>query len=153
MVDFEFDIDGTEPAEDFSPVPPDTYTLICSATDIKKTQAGTGEYLACEFEIVDDAYKGRKLWNSFTLENPNAMARQIGRGQLSGMCRAMNISGMLQDTNQLHGKLVKAKVVIENDDKGIARNRIKAFASASGDAPKKTTKATATTGAKPPWKK
>lgn len=119
-----FDASQEEPNEGFDPVPSGWYLCVVSDSEMKKTKAGTGEYLKLTFEIIEGEYKGRKLWAQLNLDNPNAQAVQIARGELSALCRAIGVL-VPKDSCELHDRplLVKAKLV-KRQDTGEMKNEV-----------------------------
>ena len=102
MAEYFFNASEVEPQNsNFAPIPAGKYVAVINADQMKDTKAGTGRYLQLEFEIIEGEYTGRKLWARLNLENPNAMAVQIARSELSSICRAVNVL-QLRDTVELH---------------------------------------------------
>lgn len=83
-----------------------------TAADVKDATTGNGCYLALETTVIGPKYVGRKVWKNITLRNTNAQAESIGQGQLSSLCRSVNLP-KLDDTDQLFGKLFRGRVGIE----------------------------------------
>lgn len=145
-----------EPQQAFDTLPAGNYTLEVVNAEVRDTKAGDGKYLWLEHEVIDPAaeFAKRKVWGNVTLRNANAQAEQIGAAQLSGLCRAAGIA-TLDDTDQLIGKIVRAKLAIKPARDGYeAQNVVKAYESANATAPKAAAPA-ARTAAKPaaPWAK
>jgi hypothetical protein len=150
-----FNSADVEPQQSFDVLPAGNYTLEVVNAEVRDTKAGDGKYLWIEHDVIDPVeFAKRKVWGNVTLRNPNAQAEQIGAAQLSGLCRAAGI-GELEDTDQLIGKVVRAKVAIKPAKDGYeASNTIKAYESANASAPK-AAPAAAKPAAKPaaPWAK
>lgn len=96
-----FDANEVEPTTDFDPIPAGKYAAVITESEYKPNKAGTGNYLQLTFQILDGDYKGRFVWARLNLDNPNATAVKIARGELSAICRAV---GVLQpkDSTELH---------------------------------------------------
>lgn len=94
------------------PVPAGLYEAEITGSEIKDAKTGNGCYLALEFTIVGPTHARRKVWQNITLANTNAQAEQIGRGQLSALCHAVNLP-KLDDSDQLFQKLLRIRVGIE----------------------------------------
>jgi hypothetical protein len=113
MANIELDIDNTESTQ-FELIPPGEYKAIMTESEVKQTNAGTGTYLKATWLIVDGEHEGRKIWEMYTLTNPNAKATVIGRGQLKSIALAMGkTSGMVNDSEEMHDKPVLIKVKTE----------------------------------------
>ena len=150
-----FDSTTVEPREDFTGelLPAGTYTVEILDAEVKATKAGTGQILKIDHQVIDPAqYAKRRVWKSINVANANVQAEQIGRSELSGLCRAAGIA-VLDETDQLIGKVVKVKVAIRKGKDGYAdQNEVKAYESAQ-IAPVPTPGAPARTQprATPPW--
>jgi len=154
-----FNASDVDPAADFEAIPPGQYTAIITESETKPTKAGTGSYLQFTFQIVDGEHKGRLLWARLNLDNPSETAVKIARGQLSALCRAVNVL-QPRDSLELHNIPLVIKVGVKRrDDTGEFTNEVKGFAprgggsagtpSSNGVGPRSA----ATAGSTPPWKR
>ena len=66
------------------------------------------------------------MWARLNLSNPNQQAVQIARGELSAICRAVNV---LQpgDSVELHNLPLTIAVKVKTDADGEVRNEIKGY--------------------------
>ena len=122
-----FDASKVDPASSFDPIPAGKYIAVISESEMKPTKSGNGHYLELTLEIGEGQYKGRKLWARLNLDNPNAQAVQIARGELSAICRAV---GVLQpkDSCELHNLPLSIKVACrKRDDTDEITNEIKGY--------------------------
>jgi hypothetical protein len=151
-----FDSSAVEPAADIGELlPAGQYTVEITDAEVKPTKAGTGSVLKLEHTIIDpEQFARRKVWKYLNLTNPNPQAEQIGRAELSALCRAAGIA-VLADSDELLGKVVRARVTVrkgsgdygdQNEVKGYESASVKAEAPASKPAP-------AAAKAAPPWAK
>ncbi len=151
-----FDADAVEPQQSFDLLPAGTYTVEITETDVNETKSGTGTLLKVVHRVIDPAeHAGRLLWNRINLRNQNQQAEQIGQAQLSALCRAAGI-GVLEDSDDLIGAVVRAKVVIRPARDGYdAQNEVKGYESANASKPPvKAAAAPSKPAAKsPPWAK
>ncbi|MEO0513635.1 MAG: DUF669 domain-containing protein [Planctomycetota bacterium] len=154
-----FNASDVDPTADFEAIPPGQYTAIITESENKPNKAGTGSYLQFTFQIVDGEHKGRLLWARLNLDNPSETAVKIARGQLSALCRAVNVL-QPRDSLELHNIPLVIKVGVKRrDDTGEFTNEVKGFAprggaaggtpSGNGVAPRPA----ATAGSTPPWKR
>lgn len=150
-----------EPSSDFNPIPAGAYQVQVVSVEPRTTKAGTGEYLACRLDVIGPTHQGRVLWSNINFRNPNPTAQQIGQQQLGELMRANGI-GLLEDTDQLIGGLLMAKVSISNDAQYGQRNEVKQIKANAEERPapaKQPPKAAAepaaatSAAAKPPWAK
>lgn len=92
---------NASPESEFGALPSGEYPALITDSDVKPTKSGTGSYLELVYQVIDGAYKGRKVWARITLQNPNSTAVQIGQQHLAQLRHA---TGQLQltDSQQLH---------------------------------------------------
>jgi hypothetical protein len=144
------------------PVPAGIYEAEITGSDVKDAKTGNGSYLALEFTILGPTHARRKVWKNITLTNTNAQAEQIGHGQLSALCHAVNIP-KLDDSDQLFQKLLRLRVGIEpakgqypakNDITGFEAHGNTPAPQANGARPAANTPApTPAAAKKAPWQK
>jgi len=154
-----FNASDVDPAADFEAIPPGQYTAIITESENKPNKAGTGSYLQLTLQIVDGEHKGRLLWARLNLDNPSETAVKIARGQLSALCRAVNVL-QPRDSLELHNIPLVIKVGVKRrDDTGEFTNEVKGFtprSSGGGGSPSSNGVAprpVATAGSTPPWKR
>lgn len=128
----EFDSGAVDPQQSFDVLPAGMYSLEITDAEVKDTKAGNGKLMKITHDVIDpEEFAGRKVWANITLRNPNAQAEQIGAQQLSGLCRAAGI-GVLQDSDELIGKIVRAKIGIKPASGQYAeQNVVKAYETAN----------------------
>ena len=95
-----FNANEVEPA-DFDALPSGKYLAMITESEMKPTSAGTGRYLQLTFQVLDGPCRNRRVWARLNLENPNAQAVQIARGELSAICRAVGVMTP-KDSCELH---------------------------------------------------
>jgi hypothetical protein len=132
MAQINMDLTNIDPAPRFDPIPAGDYPVIITASDMKLTKDGSGQYLEMTLEVQGGEFSGRKLFDRLNLHNSNRQAVEIAQRQLSQICHAV---GVLQvaDSEQLHFKplvaMVKLRPAREQFD---ASNEIKGYKAASG---------------------
>jgi hypothetical protein len=109
-----FNANEVEPNAGFDPIPEGWYPACITESEMKPTKAGTGEYLKLAWEIVDGKYKNRKVWNNLNLKNPNAVAVNIARGDLSAICRAIGVLTP-NDSAELHNRPILIHLRLEKE--------------------------------------
>lgn len=151
-----FDSGAVEPQQAFDVLPPGTYTVEISETELQETKSGTGTMLKVVHTVIDPAaFATRKLWKRINIRNQSQQAEQIGQAELSALCRAAGI-GVLNDSDELVGKIVRCKVTVKPaDGQYPEQNEVKAYESANASAPKTAAPAKPPAPAKPapPWAK
>ena len=145
-----FDAAQVEPTTPFDPIPAGKYVAVITESEMKPTKAGTGHYLELSFQIVEGEYKNRFLWARLNLDNPNATAVQIARGELSAICRAVGVMAP-NDSTELHDLplVVRVRCRKRKDTDEIV-NEIRGYAKKEQPAP--ATQPAAANGT-PPWKR
>lgn len=108
-------------------IPAGWYNCIMDQSEMKPTKDGAGAYLECRFDVMDGAFKGRKLYARLNLRNASPQAQEIAYKQLSAIAHAVQVL-QVQDSSQLHGRPLKIKVSVKAaDGQYEAANEIKAY--------------------------
>lgn len=108
-----------------SVVPEGEYGCVMVKSEVKETKNGDGRYLNCEFKIIAGKHQNRTLFHMFNMWLASEKANEIGRGQFSEMCRAVE-KGTVQDSEELHSIPFIAKVKVHSDSYG-EKNKIVKF--------------------------
>ena len=123
-----FDANQVEPSSDLDPIPAGKYLAVITESEMAPNKAGTGHYLKLTFQIIEGQFKNRLLWTRLNLDNPNATAVQIARGELSAICRAVGVLAP-SDSVELHNlPLVIHVKCKKRTDTGEITNEIKGYA-------------------------
>lgn len=156
-----FDASTVGDQEEFTVVPEGDYPMIITASEMKATKNGAGEFLQLVLEIIDGPYKGSRVFDRLNLNNPNPTAVDIAQRALGAICKAVGVIKPA-DSAELHNKPLLAKVTIGTDSKQRETNEIRRYdpLSAAGFAQQNTTpvaqgvkSAAAAPVAKAPWAK
>ena len=146
-----FNANEVDPNVGFDPVPEGKYIAIITASEMKPTKNGSGQYLEIVFDIIDGKYTGRKVWARLNLENKNSTAVKIARGDLSAICRSVGVM-LPRDSVELHNLPLVIKVVCKNrEDTGEITNEIKSYESKQALTPPPPP--AATNKRKAPWER
>ena len=121
-----FNANEVQPNEGFSAVPAGDYQVIILKSELKKTKAGTGTGFNIEMQILNGPHQNRKLFTWINWTNPNPKAQQIGRGDVSAICRAVDTPNP-NDFSELHNKPLTAVVKCKRDGDGNITNEVKGF--------------------------
>ncbi len=128
MATLNFDAAQVEPSTGKDPIPAGKYVAIITASEMKPTKNGAGQYLECEYQIVDGDHKGRKLWSRHNLQHSNQQTVQIARGELSAICRAIGVM-QPKDSADLHNLPMTVTVKQKKrEDNGELTNEIAGWA-------------------------
>ncbi|MCK4982574.1 MAG: DUF669 domain-containing protein [Victivallaceae bacterium] len=134
MATLNFNANDVEPSVAFEAVPAGKYIAVIIDSEIKQTKSGNGNYLEMTFEITEGEYKGRKVWARLNIDNPSAEAVKIARGELSAICRAVNVMTP-QDSVDLHNLPLEITVKCKKrDDSDEITNEIKGYAAKANSA-------------------
>ena len=114
-----FDANTVEPRTAMEAIPAGKYLAVISASEMKPTKAGTGQFLQLVFTIIEGELRNRQVWARLNLENPNELAMKIAQAELSAICRAVGIMAP-NDSVELHNLplviRVKCKRRKDNDE-------------------------------------
>ena len=126
-----FDSRTVEPNESRVPLPAGWYPCIISASENRKTKAGTGTMLSLEFTVVNGEFMNSKIFDRLNLHNPSADAVKIARGTLSSICRAVGVPSPKM-SEELHNKPLLVRVSVKNrSDTGEPTNECKDYKASS----------------------
>ena len=111
MAELNFDSNDVEPTGNFEPLPLGEFLVMISASEMKPTKNGEGQYLQLTYDVIDGEYKGRKVFDRLNLVNKNEQAQEIAQRSLSAICRCV---GVLHPKNseELHDKPMVIKLGI-----------------------------------------
>ena len=145
-----FNANNVDPATDFEAIPAGKYLAAVTASEMKPTKSGNGSFLELTFQVLEGEHKGRLLWARLNLDNPNATAVKIARGELSALCRAV---GVLEpkDSVELHNLPLVITVKQKPDAGGEVRNEVKGFSRREATSAPKPAPAAGRTAA--PWQR
>ncbi len=124
-----FNPDDVPPDErgSLEPVPAGIYDLEVIESDLVPTKNGSGQLLKLTHQIVSGPYENRLIWSQHNFLNASAKAQEIGQREISDLCRAIGHTGVLEDSNDLHGIPYRARVTVERDEVYGPKNVIKRF--------------------------
>jgi len=131
MATISFNAAEVQPTS-FDALPPGSYEAVVSNSESRPMKSGNGMGFNFEFEIISGNFKGRKVFAWITFEHRTSpQAQQIGREQLSALCRAVGVT-QLNDTVQLHNLPLMITLGIDKNDP--TRNVVKAYKPKDGAA-------------------
>lgn len=144
-----------ESTGDFAPIPAGEYTVSIASAELTPTKDGSGQYIKLKLNVIAPTHQGRVLFSNLNIRNQSAKAEEIGLQQLGAVMRAIGLAA-IEDTDQLIGGTLIAKVDIRTSEQYGAQNEVKAYKPLSGAAPAKPQQAAAqpqqaAAPAKRPW--
>lgn len=89
------DLTGVE-SQSFGNLPAGRYVVSVNEAELKETKAGSGQYLALKFKVMDGEHEGRVLFSNYNVKNSNAKAQEIGLQQLKNLVEASGRADLLQ---------------------------------------------------------
>jgi len=122
----DIDMTGVKPDEGFDPLPAGTYKACIVASQRKVPATGNGVMLKLEFQILDDRYKNRKIFENLCLHHPNATAQKIAKSKLEAIKHAIGVMDP-QDSSELHNRPMRIKVITTRSEEYGPQNRITQF--------------------------
>ena len=149
-----FDANQVEPTGDFEPIPAGKYLAVITDSEMKSNKAGTGSLLQLTFQIIEGEYQNRLIWTRLNLDNPNSVAVQIARADLSAICRAVGVPSP-KDSVELHNLPLVINVRCKKrNDTGDIVNEIKGYAKREQPTPVASpSQAAPVNNSSPPWKR
>lgn len=112
----------------YQAIPPGMYAVMATNNERKVNQKGTGEYLQFVLEVLDENYRGQKLWVRLNLWNPSKTAVSIANEELAELLRAVNIP-QPDDSSELLNIPFIVDVIVEKDNRDPNKevNKIKKY--------------------------
>ena len=125
-----FNLNEVEEEKEMQVMPPGKYRGVVANSELKRTKAGTGMYLAVEFVISQpEQFKGRKVFDIINVQNPNETAQEIGTARLKAICVHGGLDASNVGADSIKGVEVGLKLGVEVDAKYGEKNRVKAVIS------------------------
>lgn len=133
-----FDANAIAPIS-FDVMPDGWYEMIITETEEKLTQA-KDRGLNITFTVVQEQCKDRNVWEFLNINHSTSeKAKQIARGKLSAICRAVGVL-VPRDTTELHNIPLMVKIGQEKrQDTGELKNVAKDFKAKEGAAARPVT--------------
>ncbi|MCU0812732.1 MAG: DUF669 domain-containing protein [Thiobacillaceae bacterium] len=132
MAKLNFDTSAIE-SQTFEALPAGWYPVMIVDEEQKEAKSGNGEYVKMTLEVTEGPYKGRKLWEQFSLWHTNPQTVEIAQRGIATIAQAVGIA-KCNDTTELHNRVFDAKVIIEKSDQYGDQNRIRGYRKHAGTA-------------------
>ena len=126
MAQLNFSAEGIDIRSNYEAIPAGDYESMVTASEMKSTKDGTGQYLELTVEIQTGQFQGRRLFDRLNLQNRNPKAVEIAQKQLAQLCHATGVL-QVQDSQQLHNRPIVMKVAVKNDPERGPSNEIKGY--------------------------
>jgi hypothetical protein len=131
-----FNTDSVEKRENsYELLPAGWYTAQVTESEIVPLKSGNGQALKLTIEVLQDGYRGRKVWARLNVRHTNQQAESIAQQQLRELCESIGLA-RFRDTSELHNKPMQIKVKIRKDETGQYedQNEVSGFKPAAGGA-------------------
>lgn len=154
-----FDSSTVEPSESRTgePLPAGVYPVEITNAEVKELSKKNGHGLNLEFTVIDGPGAKRKVWQLLCIVHENEQTQQIAQSQLSALCRAVGINGVLEDTDGLFQRTLNLRTKIRPAQGDYPAKADVAgyepFGAASAQAPAARPAAGLQSGAAAPWKR
>jgi hypothetical protein len=126
-----YNVDQLPQGNSYDAIPAGWYSAVIAAAEVKKTNAGTGSFIAVRYNITGPNHQGRAVFGNLNIKNPTPKAEEIGRQQLGEIMRSIGLS-QVTDTDQLIGGRLEIKLTIKKDEQYGDGNEIKGFRALNG---------------------
>jgi len=111
---------------DFEVIPAGWYQAKVKSAELKQTNAGNGEYIKLQLEILGPSHQGRVVFSNLNIMNPNPKAEEIGLSQLNALITAIGLH-QINDTDQLINGEAMIKLSIRKSDQYGEQNEVKGY--------------------------
>jgi hypothetical protein len=114
-----------EPSAPIELLPAGDYPVILIETDLAKKDSGAVQFEFC-VQITEGQFQNRRVYASQNYTKKDGSPNNIGRGQVSQICRCVGVMNPT-DTTELHHKRLIAKVGVEKSEGYDPKNNVKGF--------------------------
>jgi hypothetical protein len=116
MAQFNFDPSSVPKSErNFEVLPAGKYAAQVVESEVVDLKSGNGSALKLTIEILQEGYRGRKVWANLNVKHNNPVAEKIAQEQLRELCDSIGVVRM-QDTVELHNKPFEVKLKIRKGE-------------------------------------
>jgi hypothetical protein len=118
ILETAFDVATEEGSPDFEPLPKGNYGA--SITDVKvgPLRSKKGQAVLMTWEVEDEKYGGRLIWDRVIVAHESAEAMKFGRRKFKDIADACGVTGQITDLSVLLNKPCLIAVKIETDESG-----------------------------------
>jgi hypothetical protein len=113
MASIDWNIDDYEASQPRTAIPAGKYLAIIADT-IEKVSKNGDKYIELKLQIVHGEYQNYELTDRLNLWHPNEQPRNISRGTLNAISKAVGVS-KATDTQQLCNKPLVITVAVEDN--------------------------------------
>ena len=113
-----FDPATEEGTPELTIIPKGHYVARVTDAIVKPYKSGKGQAVFLTWELMDEKYEGRKVWEQYTLSHENETAMRLGRQRFKDVCDACGLSQSFKDLTLLYDKPCTIWVRVEEDPNG-----------------------------------
>jgi hypothetical protein len=124
QLDEEFNPATEEGTPDLALLAKGNYVARITDAVIKPYKSGKGQGVFLTWELVDDAYAGRKVWSNCTLVHESEKATKFGRQQFKDICDACGVTESFRDLTLLYDKPCSIWIGVEESDDYPPKNAV-----------------------------
>lgn len=105
-------------------LPAGEYIAVLSKAELKYTKAGDGQYLNCQFKVVDGQHKGGVFFDIINISNPSQQAVEIGLARLNTLLTigGLNACGSTEELD--HAQIHILAVLSVEEYNGSKKNKL-----------------------------
>jgi hypothetical protein len=121
-----FDVQNEEGSPAFEPLPPGSYVAAITDAKVGPLKSGKGQAVNITWEVDDDKYAGRLIFDRVIVEHESPAAMKFGRQRFKDIADGCGVTGQITDLSVLHGKrcLVGVKIEVDPNGEYAPKNRI-----------------------------
>ncbi len=97
------------------PLPAGEYLCVISDIAPTATKDGKSQYLKVELEVIEDDYKGRKVFSNLNLWHSNPQVVEIAKKELNSIIAACGVKNP-KDSSQLQGIPIVVKLTQKKNE-------------------------------------
>lgn len=105
-------------------LPAGEYIAVLDKAEIKTTKAGDGQYVNCQFKVVDGQHKGGVFFDIINIANPNAQAVEIGLARLNTLLTIGGLSACGSTEDLEHARIHILAVLGLEEYNGNKKNKL-----------------------------
>jgi hypothetical protein len=129
LAQFQFNPNQYQVQKPLEKLPRGWYPVVIDSSEIQPTAKKDGFKLVCTFLVIDGPSKGRKITNSYNIDNPSAQAVEIAMSEIKTICSCVGIFVPINASEELHGKPLQ---VLVTEPKDSEYNDIKGYKTIDG---------------------
>lgn len=107
-------------------LPPGDYRLVCTNVEVKQSSGGK-RFMQFSWQVFEGPGHNRRVWDDYYVYEGEPRGVAVAKARLGRLLDAAGIKEVFRQGEQMVGRKVIAKVVIEESEKYGQSNRIKGY--------------------------